>query len=269
MTDAFHWPAATLPRLKLAGQFALADRGFETRYLGPTHALHLHEYTARMRLGAEPIDLRPGDLTLSPAGVETAYDLAAPGRHWCVHFQPAPSEGATVALRRHMRPGPAGAYVAERLSAISRMRARTADVLAQASAAVALQDLLLWCAVRAQPDADAADAVADRVSAIIDARFAEPIDAQRLAREVGRSQNYVARAFRRRFGMTVPSYALRRRVTHAQYLLESTDLPVGVIGRRVGIEDPHYLNKLVRRLLGDSPTALRRRARGPSPHEGR
>ncbi|RAK58944.1 hypothetical protein DJ021_03570 [Phenylobacterium hankyongense] len=258
------WPATTPPRLKLASQFPLADKGFGTRYLGPTHALHLHGYAGRMQLGAAEFELQPGDLTLSPAGVASAYDLPEPGRHWCVHFHPAEGAAPTVALPLHLRLGPAAAYVAERLSAISRLQARAPDVLAQASAAVSFQELLLWCAARAQDEGDPADAVADRVSAIVDARFAEPLTAARLAREVGRSQHYVARAFRRRFGMTVPSYSLRRRMAHAHYLLESTELPVGVVAQRVGIDDPHYFNKLVRRFLGDSPTVLRRRAAAKS-----
>jgi AraC-like DNA-binding protein len=261
MHGALSWPAVIPPRLKLAGQFPLADRGFETTYRGATHALHLHGYAATMRLGEAELELQPGDLTLSPAGVASAYDLPAPGRHWCVHFHPADGEADTVPLPLHLRLGAASAHAAERLSAIGRLQARTADRLAQAAAAVAFQDLLLWCAARSQDADEPADAVADRVGALVDARFAEPLTAGRLAREVGRSQAYVARAFRRRFGMTVPRYTLQRRMAQARYLLESTDLPVATIAERVGAPDPQYFNKLVRRFLGDSPSAVRRRAR--------
>jgi AraC-like DNA-binding protein len=261
MQGAMPWPAVTPPRLKLAGQFPLADRGFETTYRGATHALHLHGYAATMRLGDEDLTLQPGDLTLSPADVPSAYDLPAPGRHWCVHFHPVGGDYDTVALPLHLRLGPAASHAAERLSAISRLQARTADPLAQAAAAVAFQDLLLWCAARGRAADEPADAVADRVGAIVDARFAEPLTAQSLAREVGRSQAYVARAFRRRFGMTVPRYTLQRRMAQARYLLESTDLPVATIAERVGVPDPQYFNKLARRFMGDSPSGVRRRAR--------
>jgi AraC-like DNA-binding protein len=267
MDAALPWPATTPPRLKLAGQFPLADRRFATTYLGAAHALHLHGYAGRMRLGGAEVEIQPGDLTLSPAGVASAYDLAAPGRHWCVHFHPAEETGPTVPLPLHLRLGSAATYAAERLSAVSRLHARAAvagpaDVLAQASAAVAFQELLLWCVARARhEDAPAGDALADRVAALVEARFAEPLTAERLAREVGRSQHYIAQVFRQRFGMTVPRYTLQRRMAHARYLLESTDLPVAGIAERVGVHDPHYFNKLVRRFLGGSPTAVRRRAR--------
>jgi AraC-like DNA-binding protein len=259
--SALSWPTATVPRLRLAGEFPLADRGFETRYLGPAHALHVHGYAGRMRLAGEAVELRPGDLTLSPAGQPSAYDLAEPGRHWCVHFYPASPDAEVMDLPLHLHLGSASGYAAEKLSAISRLHNRgLADPLARAASAVALQDLLIWCAGRGRGDADpAADAaqLADRVAAIIEVRFAEPLNADRIAREVGAPQHAVARAFRQRFGMTVPRYALQRRMAHARYLLESTDLPIAAVGERVGVSDPHYFNKLVRRFLGANPTDVR------------
>jgi len=260
--DTLPWPATHPPRLKVAGQFPLADRGHPTIYLGATHALHLHGYAARMRLGEAKIDLHPGDLTLTPAGIPSSYDVATAGRHWCVHFHPTEAADGLVSLPLHLRLGPAAAFAAERLAGVSRLHARTPDFLAQASAAVAFQDLLLWCVARAREGDPSADAVAERMGEILDARFAEPLNADRLAREVGRSQHFVARAFRQRFGMTVPRYALQRRMAHARLLLETTDLPVGEVAARVGVQDPHYFNKLVRRFLGASPSAVRRRAAG-------
>jgi AraC-like DNA-binding protein len=265
MDATLPWPATTPPALKVAGQFPLADRGRPTTYLGATHALHLHGYAGRMVLDGEELELQPGDLTLTPAGAPSAYDLPAPGRHWCVHFHPAPAGEAAISLPIHLRLGAAAAFAAERLSAISRLHARAGDALAQASAAVAFQDLLLWCAARAREVDPSADEVADRVGAILDARFAEPLNAARLAREVGRSQHYVARAFRRRFGMTAPRYALVRRMAHARLLLETTDVPIGEVARRVGVDDAHYFNKLVRRFLGRSPTEVRRSGRLKAP----
>ena len=55
-------------------------------------------------------------------------------------------------------------------------------------------------------------------------------------------------------------------MAHARYLLESTDLPVAAVGVRVGVPDPQYFNKLVRRFLGQSPSSIReepRRSRAP------
>jgi AraC-like DNA-binding protein len=219
-----------------------------------------------MRLGGAEVELQPGDLTLSPAGKPSAYDLAEPGRHWCVHFHPVEAGAEPMDLPLHLRLGPAAPYAAEKLSAISRLQSRgAADPLARAAAAVAFQDLLIWCARRGRGDPDAVAEMArlaDQVAAIIEVRFAQPLNADRIAREVGAPQHAVARAFRQRFGMTVPRYALQRRMAHARYLLESTDLPIAAVGERVGVPDPHYFNKLVRRFMGANPSAVRKASGG-------
>ena len=90
-----------LPDIRLAGRFALADRGFETRHRGAFHALHLHDYTGGMRVAGGEVGLAPGDVTLSPAGMTSAYDLPAPGRHWVVHFTTSQA-GTEFALPVHI-----------------------------------------------------------------------------------------------------------------------------------------------------------------------
>lgn len=269
---SFTWPTTTIPRIRVAGRFPLNDQNYATTYLGRTHALHLHAYSGRIRIGEHHFTLSDGDLTISPAGIASGYDLPRPGHHWCVHFYPTDTAaaGSQIILPLHLHLRGAATYVRERLMHISRLQARASttdvpDALAAATAAIALQELLLWCAARAQtqayPPGAEATAVVERVAAIIDARFHESLSIVRIAREVGKSQNYIARRFRERFGMTILQYALSRRIAHARYLLESTDLPIRRIAERVGIDDPQYFNKQVRRQLGDSPSAIRAAAR--------
>jgi AraC-like DNA-binding protein len=100
LNSPFTWPLGALPVLRTSGRFALEDRQFATRYFGTSHALHVHQYDAEMRLGDTTLTLRPGDVTISPAGVATAYHLPRAGFHWCVHFMPA-SEPAKSSARRH------------------------------------------------------------------------------------------------------------------------------------------------------------------------
>lgn len=269
---SFIWPTATIPMIRVAGRFPLNDQNYATTYLGRTHALHLHSYEGRVRIGVQHFNLRDGDLTLSPAGIPSGYDLPRPGHHWCVHFYRSGSADPRpqVSLPLHLHLHGAATYVRERLMHISRLHARGSaaeapDALASATAAIALQELLLWCAARSQaqslPAGAEAAAVVERVAAIIDARFHESLSITRIARQVGKSQNYIARRFRERFGMTILQYALSRRIAHARYLLESTDLPIRRIAERVGIDDAQYFNKQIRRQLGDSPSAIRAAAK--------
>ena len=246
-------PLFALPVVHLAGRFGLADRGFETRYRGRFHALHLHDYPATMQLAGERTALVPGDVTLSPAGWTSAYDLPAPGRHWVVHFESGPGEAR---FRLPLRLSELGA-ARERFAGVAALYARD-DAMGRAQAGTALQALLLWLADRDRPPGDPAA----RAAAVIDARFAEPLTAGAIAAAARVSPAHLARMFRRRFGMTVPHRLLQRRVEHARYLLEATDLPIWRVAERVGIPDAQHFNKTVRRLTGLSPSAIRAGAAG-------
>ena len=263
---SIHWPLATFPSIRVAGRFPLGDRDFATTYLGQTHALHLHDYVGRMRLAGELVTLEPGDITISPAGMPSGYDLAQDGRHWCVHFETVESgKEPTVTLPLHLRLGGASSPARERMAHIAQLHARAGESrTAAASASLALQALLLWLVERASPVAIGSTA-AERAAAILDQRFSEPLSVPQIAREVGRSQGHLARQFRARYGTTIPHRLLERRVAHARYLLESTDLPIWRVAERVGIPDQQYFNKTVRRLLGASPSAIRAAAAGAAP----
>ena len=248
------WPLAIVPQISVAGRFVLADRAHETRYRGPTHALHLHDYCGDLRREDRTQTLAKGDVTLSPAGRTTTYALDQPGRHWCIHFVPVADE-ASLAIPLRIPAAAIGGGVRERTAHVAALHARSADSrIAAAAAGLALQELLLWLADRSH---HAAPGAADRAAAIIDARFAEPLDPAMIAGEVGRSPAHLARTFRARFGTTIPHRLIQRRAEHARYLLESTDLPIWRIAERVGIPDPQHFNKTLRRVLGASPTAIR------------
>ena len=248
--EQFDWPVGVIPRVAVAGRFRLSDRGHETRYRGATHALHLHDYAGRMRLAGGERAIAPGDVTISPAGLSSSYALDAAGQHWCVHFT-ADAAGAQIALPLHAA---AQASARERIAHIAALHGRAGDdPVAAVQAGLALQALLLDLA--APPPAQAS--AVDRAAAVIDARFAEPLTVADVARAVGRSPAHLARAFRARYATTIPHRLIARRVEHARYLLESTDLPIWRIAERVGIPDPQHFNKTVRRLLGASPSAIR------------
>lgn len=243
------WPIEAVPRIAVAGRFALADRAFGTAYRGQTHALHLHGYEGWMLLAGERRRIAPGDATLSPAGGRTAYDLPRGGFHWCVHFHPA---GGGLSARLPLHAPGAGGWLREAMAHAAALHAR-GGALAQARAGLALQAALLRLAGGDAPAADAAE----RAAALIAERFAEPLDVPAIAAAVGRNPAHLARAFRRRFGETMPHRLIARRVEHARFLLESSDLPIWRVAERCGIPDPQHFNKTVRRLLGASPSAVR------------
>jgi AraC-like DNA-binding protein len=251
------WPVSFIPRIAVAGRFSLGDRRFGTRYRGGTHALHLHGYAGRMRLGGREIAIAPGDATLSPAGEPSGYDLDAPGSHWCIHFAPAEGE-AVIALPLHLPAARAG-RLREGMAHVSALFASArGDAVGAARAGLALQELLLGLS---QPEV--VDSPADRAAAFIDAHFHEALAVADVGAAIGRSPAHLARLFRTRFGVTMPHYLLERRAAHARFLLESTDLPIWRVAERVGIPDAQHFNKTIRRLLGASPSAIRAGVAGP------
>ena len=87
---------------------------------------------------------------------------------------------------------------------------------------------------------------------------ARPTLAQ-VAKAVGCSPNYLHTRFARELGLSPAAYAEQQRLRHAQDLLSQTSLPVQEIARRCGYDDPFHFSRVVRRHLGQSPRALRRR----------
>ena len=269
------WPVSARPKILLAGRFPLSERNFTVVYRHPTNtALHLHAYAGTWRIGRREFALAPGDLTLSPQGQPTAYHLPQPGHHLCIHFTLGPRPGGPrLRLPLHLRLGARQAYVSQRLRHIIDLtqgapQAPGIRPLALAAAGAALQELLIELAMWSQAGSRPADprpalagrhaqVALDRLVELIDSRLAEPVSVAEMSDRVGLTQNYMARLFRRRFGLTIQRYRLHRRIELAEHLLTSTRLPVHLIARRVGLPDPQHFNKAFRRLMGISPTQTR------------
>lgn len=261
----FPWWLAALPEVTIAGRFPLHEHDFTYLYRSSTHALHIYDYHGAIRIAEREYPLQPGDLTLSPAGGVTRYHLPRPGHHWCIHFRPVQGRGEQCALPLHMRLGPFKARAVDAIVRISGLLAAPGDGrLTRAAAAGALQELLLTIAAQATatPDRErqgSSDDAVQRATAHLNAHLAEELSVPALARQVGLSQNWLARRFRDHHGQTVQHYHLARRIEHAQSLLLTTDLPIARIAARLGFGDSQHFNKQFRRLVGCNPTAYRLR----------
>lgn len=258
------WPLDARPQITNAGHFPLSNRDFVIQYKGLTHALHLHEYDGTIDMADRRLPLTPGTVTLSPAKGITMYDLPRPGRHWCIHFQMANHSKQYVAIPLHLEPNAIPVDLAGRMAHITSLYAAPKnDKISHTAASFALQELLLLLACK-EPQAynkspqTQAQLAVDQILQLIHSKLDQSLKVATMADQVQLSQNYLARHFRQRMGMTIPNYILEVRIKRAQLLLKTTNMPVKQIASQVGLPDAQHFNKQFRRLIGHSPTESRK-----------
>ena len=234
-----------------------------------TIALHLHNYAGKMWLGSRLVRLQPGDFTLTPARLPSNYDLDEAGHHVCIHFDAGRKVGS-LHLPLHWRPGPHAQWLSERLQEIIHLfrlgSGRGPEAaLARLAAGTALQGLLLWIVVMIGSRRPATGSVPtrvddalDRVRRHLDEHYRRPLDVPALAKQVGVSQNHLARRFRARHGMTLQRYVLGRRIELARHLLAATRLPLKTVAIESGLGNPQYFHRQFRRATGHSPSEERK-----------
>jgi AraC family transcriptional regulator, arabinose operon regulatory protein len=83
-----------------------------------------------------------------------------------------------------------------------------------------------------------------------------------LAAMVGVSPSHLAALFREATGGGVVAHHLALKMARARHLLDTTDLSVAEIGRRVGMDDPFYFSRRFRLTHGMAPTAYREHRKG-------
>ena len=100
----------------------------------------------------------------------------------------------------------------------------------------------------------------------MDRSYADPLDIRTLAAVAHVSEAHFIRTFRAAFGETPHRYLQRRRVERAMWLLRSTDRRVTDICMEVGFASLGTFSRVFRDLVGEPPTAYRRRGpHGPVP----
>ena len=226
-----------------------------------------------MHIGDERYELRSGDLTLTPAGVDSLHDLPGEGSHLCIHFRHVDTAGCEehhlLRLPLHLRLGGGSDPIRQRILWITDLFRRAAHddprkrALALAAASAGLQEVILTLALL-EPGDELADLSSIKVLRavqafveLVDTRLKDSLSVPELSEEVRLSQNYLARAFRHRYGMTMPHFILVRRIELACHLLVTTRASVTHVAAEVGLPDGQHFNKQFRKITGMSPSAYR------------
>ena len=95
------------------------------------------------------------------------------------------------------------------------------------------------------------------VKTYLDENYESKISLDSLCAKFYISKHYLTHSFKEQFGMTITSYLLSVRITHAKQLLRFTNKSVEEIGYEVGIGAPHYFSRVFKEVEGVSPTVYR------------
>ena len=96
----------------------------------------------------------------------------------------------------------------------------------------------------------------------MDCSYAQPLDIPTLARIAHVAEAHFIRSFKATFGETPHRYLQRRRVERAMFLLVQTDRSVTEICLDVGFTSLGTFSRTFRAIVGESPSAYRRRGAG-------
>lgn len=96
-----------------------------------------------------------------------------------------------------------------------------------------------------------------RARDLADARYAEPLGVEDMAREAAMSRGHFITRFREAFGLTPHAYLLTRRLERAAALLRDTDHSVAWICVSVGLTSVGSFTTSFKRAYGATPTAYR------------
>ncbi|SHM54085.1 helix-turn-helix domain-containing protein [Rhizobacter sp. OV335] len=108
-----------------------------------------------------------------------------------------------------------------------------------------------------------------RAKDCMDAASHEAWPVERLARVSEVSEAHFARSFKQAFGTPPHRYLLTRRIERATALLRETELPITEIAFQTGWESLGTFGRTFRDITGESPSAVRSRARAALQEPGR
>lgn len=93
----------------------------------------------------------------------------------------------------------------------------------------------------------------------LDHHYTEKISLDHLAETFYINKFYLTRVFKEQFGVTINTYLLHKKITHAKQLLRFTDKTVEEIGYECGIGAVHYFSRIFKQTEGISPNEYRKR----------
>lgn len=88
--------------------------------------------------------------------------------------------------------------------------------------------------------------------------FSEDISLETLAETFHFSSNYLSRKFHKEYGVTIHDFIQKTRMNNAQFLLESSHLPVSEVALQSGFNNVSHFNRVFKLMNGKTPSQYRK-----------
>lgn len=92
---------------------------------------------------------------------------------------------------------------------------------------------------------------------MVDTDLTADLSLQHFATELNQNASYLSTLFKKETGEALTDYVNSKRIEHALFLLNTTDLQIQTIANSCGIYDLSYFGKLFKKYVNMSPSAYR------------
>ncbi|WP_232668085.1 AraC family transcriptional regulator [Pseudonocardia sp. TRM90224] len=220
--------------------------------------LHLYRYSCEASIDGHPLTIKPGSVSVWPAGSAVEQRFQGRSEHIYVHFRPrSRANPRTFPVLQHA--GEQTVWLDELLR-----HAVTAPVSDRSRVEADVWSVLCRIADPQLSRPSPTDTVTDAI-AFIAAHLTEPIRVPLVAAAAGVSHNHLTRQFRATTGLTVVAYIRRQRLLRARHLLASSTMSITSVASAVGIPDIQAFNRACRLEFGVPPRSIRTDAERSAP----
>lgn len=105
---------------------------------------------------------------------------------------------------------------------------------------------------------DQSDHILQNIKNYLDTHYTEKISLELLSKKFFINKYYLTRIFREKYGISITSYLLQLRITHAKRLLRFTDLSIDKISHECGMSDANYFSRVFKKIEGTTPGQFRK-----------
>lgn len=216
----------------------------------------------------------PGDLEIIPAHAQSAWEFSSSSARLIVQLSETLLQGVAVDLGmtrgsveiadRFQLRDPVIEHIGWALKAdmdSGAGRSRIQESLATALAIRLLQRHNIHSLPMRGQQGRMSAAKLRQVLAYIDENLATKLSLAKISRAAGTSASHLQALFRNATGLSIHQYVLRRRIEHAQLLLQDRKRSISQVALACGFAHQSHLARHMRRIFGTSPMDFRRNSK--------